>query len=421
MNQKSSDAMTAQLLAASMDTYQTRLAQAKAAFEVLGVTIGEQVLPALKNMALLFTGLGQYLQQHAGAIVGMASACAKLAVGFLMVYGAMKLWALGAGIFEGVKAAITGVKIATEGALGAEIAYNVVTGIKAGLTAIVTGATVAYGIATGILTGHLTLAGLATVALSSATALLTGTLLPIIGTIAAVVAAIALLGVALYEVYENWETISNDLAYIWNLLVDVVSAAIEAIIIAISPFIVAVYAMAEVVGWVIKEVIAPLFQWLANVISAVITSINGWLKEHGVTTQNVANAIRYVWNNFVNWLASSISPAFAQWLNDMVEKLLAFARKVWEIASSVRNAIRSMFGMAQSAGENGGGFIDNIANGIKSKLNFDLLNTIADAKAGMENSPYAQEHNMPTGSMPNAIPAGGGGGSKGKGGKGKGG
>jgi TP901 family phage tail tape measure protein len=49
MEEKSSDATTETLLQASMKTYQTELAQAKASFEVLGITIGEMVLPYLKD------------------------------------------------------------------------------------------------------------------------------------------------------------------------------------------------------------------------------------------------------------------------------------------------------------------------------------------------------------------------------------
>lgn len=418
MNQKSSDAMTAQLLAASMDTYQTRLAQAKASFENLGVTIGSMVLPHLKNFALLMTGLGQYLQQHAGAIVGVAGACAKLAFGFFAVSAAMGTWTIFQGIAAGVKSALTGVALAQGASAFAVMAYNTAVGIQSFLMTMATPLTMAWayatsagGIASGIASG---LVGL----LIGSIVTLETVLAPVAIAMLAVIAVIGALGTIAYVVYENWETVSNDLAYIWNMLVDVISAAIEAIILAFSPLFIAIYAIAEVVGWAIKEVIAPLFQWVAGVISSVITVINGWLTEHGVTTENIANAIRFIWNNFINWLASSISPAFAQWLNDMVQKLVDFANKVRSIASDVKNAIRSMFGMAQNAGENGGGWIDNIANGIKSKLNFDLLNSIADAKAGMENSPYAQEHNMPTGAMPNAIPSGGGGGSKGKGAKG---
>ncbi len=419
MNQKSSDAMTAQLLAASMDTYQTRLAQAKASFENLGVTIGSIVLPHLKNFALLMTGLGQYLQQHAGAIVGVAGACAKLALGFLAVSAAMGTWTIFQGIAAGVRSAMTGVALAEGASAIAIMARNTAISIQNGLMVLATPLTMAWawatsagGIASGIASGMVGL-------LIGSIITLETVLAPVGIAMLAVIAVIGALGTIAYVVYENWETVSNDLTYIWNTLVDVISAAIEAIILAFSPLFIAIYAIAEVVGWAIKNVIAPLFQWVADVISAVISSINGWLTEHGVTTQNIANNIRFIWNNFVAWLANNISPAFAQWLNDMVDKLIAFAKKVWEIASSVKNAIRSMFGMAQNAGENGGGWIDNIANGIKSKLNFDLLNSIADAKAGMENSPYAQEHNMPTGAMSNAIPSGGGGaGSKGKGSKG---
>ena len=403
MNEKSSDAMTAKLLEASMNNYQTNLGQAKAAFENFAITIGELLLPALKNMALLMTGVGIYLQEHANDILNVVGALGKLLLAYLAFTGISS-------IFQTLKTVIKELTIA-------EAIHSAIMAIKNGLFAIGVPLVMAYNAfvaETGVVAG---LAAAGQVLLNSAVAAFEVLIAPLSLTVLAVVAAISALAVIAYEVYENWETVSNDLAYIWNFLVDVISSAIEYIILAISPFLITMYLLAQVVEFIIKDVIAPIFRTLGEVVGKVITAINNWLKEHGITTQNIANNIRFIWNNFIAWLANNISPAFAQWLSDMVEKLLAFAKKVWEIASSVRNAIRSMFGMAQSAGENGGGFIDNIAKSIKQKLSFDLLNTIADAKAKMEQSEFANEHSLPTGTMPNGI-SGGGSGSKGKGGKG---
>ena len=424
MEEKSSDAMTKQLLEASMDTYQTRMAQAQAAFQSFGVTIGNMVLPVLKDMALLMTGLGQYLQEHAQQILGVVSVLGKLALGFIAVKTAMMIWAGVTSIVTGIATAINAVKLAFQGVALAEgasalatTAYTVAKTIQKGIFWIATTAMLAYTAATEASSIAEGIAAGATVLLSGAVTVLETVLAPLTLTVLAVVAAIAALGVIAYEVYQNWETVSNELTYIWNTLVEVISTAIEVIIIALSPFIVAMYALLQVIEFVIKEGIVPLFKWLGEIIQAVITAIGEWLKAHGVTVQNIANHIRFIWNNFVQWLANSISPAFAQWLNDMVDKLVAFANKVRSIANDVKNSIRSMFGMAQTAGESSGGFIDDIANGIKSKLNFDLLDIINQAQADMMNAPYANAPDIPAGTMPNAIPAGGSG-SKGKGGKG---
>lgn len=405
MNEKSSDAMTAQLLAASMDTYETRLGQAKAAFENFGVTIGSMVLPHLKNFALLMTGLGQYLQQHAQGILKVVSMLGKLALAFLAVKAAMMIWAGATAIYTTIQGAIKGVAFAEAAHAAIITIKNMLFAISVPLVLAYNAATSATGIAAGIAAGGMAL-------LNGAMAIFEALLAPIGVATLAIVAIIATLGIVAYEVYEHWETVSNDLTYLWNTLVEVVATAVEAIIVALSPFVIGIYALVKVVEWAIKEVIAPIFEFLAGVVQRVVTAIGKWLQEHGVTTQNIANYIRNIWNNFVQWLANSISPAFAQWLNDMVQKLVDFAKKVWSIANSVSNAIRSMFGMAQSAGENGGGFIDGIANSIKSKLNIDLLGTIADAQAGMKNAPYANAPSMPAGSTPSAI---GGGGSAGTG------
>jgi hypothetical protein len=287
MNQKSSDAMTAQLLAASMDTYETRLGQAQAAFENFGVIIGSMVLPHLKNFALLMTGIGLYLQENAQGILGVAEMLGKLALAFIAVKGAMMIWAGATAIYTAIQGAIKGVTLA-------ELAHTAVMTIKNGLFMIGVPLILAYNAfmaETGVAAG---IAAAGQVLLNTALAAFEALLAPIGVAVLATIAIIAALGVVAYEVYENWETVSNDLTYLWNTLVEVVSVAVEAMILAFSPFIVAIYALVQVVEWAIKDVIAPIFQWVAEVIHAVLSAIGGWLREHGITVQNISNFISII-------------------------------------------------------------------------------------------------------------------------------
>lgn len=428
MNEKSSDEMTKQLLKSSMDTYQTHLGQTKAAFEVLAVTIGTMVLPTLKDMAILLNASATYLNNHASAIVGFVSFLAKLAGGYLMVFAAMKIWALGSAIFTGVSAALAGVAAALGGVALAEgagtvatMAHNAALAIKNGLLLLATPLMAAYdaavaagGIASGIAAGGVAL-------LSGALGVLEALLAPLTATVLAVVAVIALLGVVAYEVYENWETVSNDLTFIWNTLVDVFSVAVEAILIAALPIILQAYALTQIWIWAVKEVISPLLQFLGETFGAIFAWISDVLSSHGVTTERVASFISNIWNNLITWIANNISPRFAQFLNSMLEKLISFANKVFEIADKVRRAISSMFRVgtdAESAGDDKS-FIDKVKGYVGLGEDSEMGKLLKQSEDMMKaNSPYAYAPPPSTGTMPNELGGGGGAGSKGKGGKG---
>jgi hypothetical protein len=427
MNEKSSDATTKQLLAASMNTYQTNLNQAKAAFHNFAVIIGGMALPALKNFALAMAGVGLFFQKHASTILGTAKAIAQVALAFMVARTAAMIYSKAVAaqkslllIYKALALGIKGVTLATNGAriatwlnTAAIGAYNAVSTISTAASLGFSAGMAACGITGGIAAGGV---GILTGAVTALDAVLS----PLILIVLAVVAAIAALGVIAYAIYEQWSTVSDGLSSVWDGMVEVIATAVELIIVALTPFMVYIYAIAQVVIWFLSSVVAPVFNAIASVVGSVIQRVNSFLQAHGITVQSVGNFIRGLWSRLINFLAANIPPAFASWLDGMVSKLGEFASNVLSIASRVKDAIRSMFGMASSAGEEGPGIIDSLANKAKSLLGTDLLNTVANAEADMQNSEYASIPDMPLGGGGDFgdIPSGGGGGGGGRAGRG---
>ena len=90
INTKASPELTASLLKTGMNTLATNVQQAQAALQVLGVTIGEQALPQLKEMTIgLATGV-QWLNDHKEAVGQTVSAVGKF-IEALVLYKGVQL------------------------------------------------------------------------------------------------------------------------------------------------------------------------------------------------------------------------------------------------------------------------------------------------------------------------------------------
>ena len=425
MKNKSSDATTEGLLEKAMNTYERKLNQAKASFEVFGVTIGNMVLPYLKDMAILMTAAGNVAQKNAGKILGVVGVLGRLALAFIAVKTAMMIWAGASAIYTGIEAGITTVANAVKGLAIVEGALAVVTAVKNGLLLLAAPLTMAYAYAA-------TASGVASTVASTGVGFLVGSLTllkailaPIGVATLATVAIIATLGVIAYEVYENWETVSNDLTYIWNELVDVIATAIEAIIIAITPFIAIAYALVQVVEWAIKEVIAPTFTLLGQKIKIAIDFCVGVLTWFWNKVKELAAWVVKGIQSIVPGVVGFVS-GWASVFQQAIQPLVDFASNVVRIAEKVKNAIKSMLTLGKDSGSEGEG--EGIIAKIKSWIGVndpesEISKAMNAAKAAMELKAGSVDGitggGAPHGFEPNAIPAGGGGGgSKGKGAKG---
>ena len=355
MKKLSSDSMTDSLLEKSLDTYATGIERFKASVTVLAQSIGGTLLPAMEGIVYIGLGVVETLNNNASTIGGTIKALGQLALAFVMVKGAMMAWAFASSVLAGISAVYAGIRAAIMGVALAEGASTLATTAYGIASGIVTGIEVARGIATGVLTGQLTLAGLATVALGSATAFLTGTLLPLIATITAVIAVIALLGIALYEVVTNWDKYSNDIQYIWNTLVDFIADAVEFIIDLFTPLIAVLYFLFQVVKTVFQELIIPVVKDAAEAFNGILNWVKEKLNIHGGLVQGIMNGIAGIFRDAVKWINDNVSPAFAQFLDNTIGVLVRFAQRVAQIAADVKATIKDMLtiGDSKSGGSSG--------------------------------------------------------------------
>jgi hypothetical protein len=343
MKKLSSDEMTNSLLEKSLDTYATGIERLKASFTVLAQSIGGYLLPVMEGLVYIGLGIVEMFTANSSAIAGTIQALGQVAMAYVAVRLAMMAWATATSIVAGIKAIYTGIRAAIMGVALAEgsatlatMAYNAVMTIKTGIMTVAAGAQALYGIAcmeSSVASG---IAAAATVALSTATAFLTGTLLPLIATIMAVVAVIALLGIALYDVVTNWQQYSNDIQYIWNTLVEVVATAVEIIIDWFTPLIVAVYAVYQAIKFVFQEAVVPIIKWAAEMFGAIIDWVSEKLGIHGNFVKGILSKIAGLFGEAVKWINDNVSPAFAQFLDNTIGNLIRFAQKVAQIAADVK-------------------------------------------------------------------------------------
>ena len=455
MKSMSSDAMTESLMEKSLNTYAVGIGRMKASFEVLAQTIGGTFLPAMEAVVYVGIAVVDAMTQNADAISGIITALGKLAFAYIAVRGAMIAWAIASTVVAGIKAVYLGISSALMGVTLAQGAATLATMAYTAANSLATGVSVAMGIASGILSGALTLEGIAAVAAAGAMALLDATLLPIIATVMAVVAVLALLTVALYDVVTNWETYSGEIQAIWNTLVEVVSYAVELIILAMTPLIIQTTVLYNVAKYAWREVIIPVVRWAAGVLGDVLSWMTEKLGLHGKSVSSILSSIADVWRSCVQWLHDNVSPSFARFLDSIIGSLVRAAQKIAQIASQIQKAIANAFTIGGDTSVNvdtgglGGGdysggslasfrkaeehkaedkgfwstLLEDGLSGIvergKSAMNEATKNIMGDAFKEMANdtgNPYAAPPEMLRGL--DDLGTGGGGGSGGKGGKG---
>ena len=336
MKALSSDAMTNSLLEKSLDTYATGIERFKASVTVLAQTIGGTLLPVMEGLVYAGLGVLEVLTQNADTIAGTMMVLGQLALAYLAVSAAMATWGVASSIVAGVRAAIMGVALATGASTVAMLAYNVVSGLA-------TAASVAWGIASGLLTGNLTLMGLATVAASGAVALLDGALLPLIATVGAVIAVIALLGAALYEVVTNWDEYSGQIKHIWNELVDFISNAVEVTIDVVGVLAAILYGLYQVFKTVFMELVLPVLRAFAYAFKQIIDKITEMLGVHGMNVQQILAKIAGLFDSCVKWIRDNVSATFADFLDGTIGQLIRAAQKISQIAGQIQKAIKNAF------------------------------------------------------------------------------
>jgi len=320
MKEKSSDAMTQQLLAVSMQTYQVKIAQFKAALQVLAQTIGNQVLPALKKFAVFLTGSAMWLQQHSTAVINVGKGLLILVAGYVAVRTAVGMAAIATGLYNIALAATTGtVALSAAG-----------TWAQSAASAAATIATTAQIAATD---------GLATAFRALWVAM---------GPVGWVILGIIALGTAIYEVYTNWSTVGPLLIGIWNGLIDFIYQCCENALKTFPLLGVGLYVVYALFEGTIELIKAQWNGWIsffssaAQIIYKIIISTCDALP---ALVQGFKDAI----SNICGGLFDFSGVQLPEWANQVISYFSQLADKIDALADRIANKIRSILDMAKAA------------------------------------------------------------------------
>lgn len=372
MQNKSSDAMTQQLLAVSMETYQTKIAQLKASLQVLAQTLGNQVLPSLKNFAVFLTGSVMWLQQHANTVLSIAKILVVLAGSYIAAQISIGLASVAVGTYNIVMAACTGtVSLATVGTW----AFNAANIAATASTIIQIGATEGLAAAFDALWVSM-------------------------GPIGWAVLAIIVLGTAIYEVYTHWDSVKPALINIWNEIVEVIAEAVEIILTMFPQIALEIYVIQEVWTFVI------------NYLSQKWSEFTAWLADVCTVIKQIISDVSSVWEPFVegarqgiagfaNAISDLVTSILPDWANKVLSIFAQLASKIASYAKSIGDSIRNTLSIAAGAGASVG---SEAGNGEESP--FEKAQRLANAsyQASIPQIPDLGGISAP--SMGNQIPTG---------------
>lgn len=318
MKNKSSDAMTQQLLAASMDTYQTKILQARASLEVLARTLGEMVLPSLKAITISIAAMGGYLQQHVQSVLKVAEAILFLVGAYAAIRVTMGAANVVLGTYYIVSALLNGVVDLQVAGMWALRAANIAATI----------ATLAHTAATYGLAAAFT-------ALQAA--------FPPLRLISVLTLALLSLGISMYEIYTNWSTAKTGLIDIWNEIVNAVATSVTAII-KLFPGLGFAFVAVEV-AW---DAAASYLKGLWNQITTGVSYASQLIYK-------AVLSVSLAWNPFVEAAKEGISK-FKDTIQDVVYNILPdwvknilkifddldkkISTKAEEIGQHIRSALR---------------------------------------------------------------------------------
>ena len=327
MKNKSSDEMTQELLKTSLDTYQTRIERFKASLQTLAMTIGNQVLPTLKSMADFLTGTAMFLQEHSTAVLNTSKALLALAGAYI----AAKLAAVGYGIaastvaiYESVRAAVM---FATVGIINEEAA-----------------ATTAYTVALAALDIEEAIATAATLDFAGAWDILTASMAA--NPIGLILIAIAALGVAIYELYENWDSVTSSIIDMWNGFVDFIANHILIIAALFPELTLAIVALSLSWDSIVNE-LKDIWDSFTQSIHLGTENTNGYLFNLKQRFSEISNDI----SNSIDTMVTNIKnefPSISQFVDDVINVFQKLDNKISSIADSISASVKRMFHIDKS-------------------------------------------------------------------------
>lgn len=355
MNDKSSNAMTKQLLQAGMDTFAVKMQQVRASIEVFAQTMGSKMLPSLKEFADRMTGSVIWIQQHNESVSEALGWVSKLALAYI------------------------GVKIATMAYGAASLLVTTWTGLQAIATAALTGSVGLATVGTWAHSAANVAATASTIITIAATQGLTAAFTALwaaMGPVGWVVLGITAVGTAIYLLYNNWKTSIEWMRTSWNSLVEYVAQKAD----SMSLVFVLIGGAATVLSTVFRAVVMYIkgawnqlssqFQTSYEVITTIIERL-------GVAFGGLSGSLGKALSNMGSQLGSFLYNLLPEWGKGVVDFFGDLGSKLNNITKSIGDTIRKNLSISNI---NGDGGVGSEAYGPqnKEKTPFELAQELAE-------------------------------------------
>lgn len=356
MKEKSSDEMTKELLKMGMETFAVKMQQLKASFQVFSQTLGNVVLPYLKQFAVSLTGSVIWLKQHTDGLVTAFKALGQLAAAYIAIKAVTLAYATATALvslYTGLQA------IATAGLTGS--------------MALATAGTWAHNAANVAATTSTFLSIAATEGLTAAFVGLDIAISPVL----LLTAAILALGATAYVLYNYWNPILQWMKDAWNSTVNFIADNINMIMILFPPLGAAVLLVS--VAWepvvnFLKELWNGFVSFMQAIGKVFVQIFEGMCTAFPLFVSAAKTGI----SNFGAIIGDLIRSILPAWGNDVINFFVNLGNKLASITAKIGDTIRK--NLTITGLNSSGGFGDKpYGPENKEKTAFELAQEQAEA------------------------------------------
>jgi len=356
---KSSDEMTQELLKTGMETFATNMGQLKAALQVFAQTMGNQVLPYLKQFAVYMTGSVMWLKLHSDSVTNVVGVLGDL----LLAYAAIKAAALTYAAATTLVSIYTGLQaIATAGLTGT--------------MALATAGTWAQNAANVAATASTFLSIAATEGLAAAFVALDVAISPVL----LLTAAILALAAVAYVLYNYWSPILQWMKDTWNQVVNFIANNIGMIMILFPPLGAAILLIS--VAWepvvnFIKSLWNGLVSFLQGISKVFIAIFEGMCTAFPLFVDAAKTGI----SNFASAIGDVVRSILPAWGNDVIDFFISLGNKIAGVTANIGATIRKNLTIG---GINADGGVGDVAYGPQNKEKSPFEKAMEQAKSAYE-------------------------------------
>lgn len=368
------------------------------AYELFGKRAGGAIYQACKNGSLNFNELGTSLQDNLGNVETTFENTIDPIDSFKTTMNQLKIVGAEVGnalmtvlkpmleklseVFKNIKkgwdslspgmqeAIVSfGVLVATVGPIVVVIgkvisAIGTITGLLAPLIGLITGtsaATTAMGVAGGASAAGTTVAGVAATGAATGFGALNLSLLPIIGIIAGIIAAIA----AIILVIKNWGAITEWFKGVWETITQTVMTVVQNIANFFMTAWNGIVSFFTTTWELIKNILDVGLQFLVALIQGAFALIT---LPFQFIWENCKEVIISVWESIKNIVGNAIS-AVSSVIETVMGTIQSILTTIWNaISSGISTVLSSIFNVVSSVFNSIKTTASNIWNGIKSVI-----------------------------------------------------